>query len=122
MSGRHLIACPSCNRHVFTDACVCPFCQAPLPEHHCEVPASAASGGRLGRGARVIACASLIGAAGCLGASEYGVAVFVDAGHPVVDAGADSAVDQAADSATDGSGGGGGATTNAAGSSGDRDK
>jgi hypothetical protein len=110
---------------VFTDACACPFCQATLPEHSCEVPASAAPRRRLGRGARVIACASLVGASACFGGSSaYGTSIVppFDAGGPTVDAGTDSGVDQAADGATDGAGDAGATSTNAAGSPGDRGK
>jgi hypothetical protein len=96
MSQRHLVPCPSCDRDVFNDACVCPFCDAPLPKHTCVAPAPAAVRGRLGRGARVVACASLIGASGC-GAALYGVAI------PPFDAGAtDSAADTTADGVTHG--------------------
>jgi hypothetical protein len=55
----------------------------------------------MGRGARVVACATLVGAVGC-GASAYGVAVFYDAGTPVLEAGADGAADAPADGVTHG--------------------
>src|SRR4051812_3312155 len=100
MSQHHLVPCPSCNRHVFSDACACPFCEAALTGHSCaSLTAPHGRRDRLGRAAVMAAAASLLGASSCLGASEYGVTIPWDAG---ADRGADQA---AADGATDADGG-----------------
>ena len=79
--SRHLIPCPSCNRHVFTDACACPFCAAKLsPESCAQAPEPPAGYRRLSRAARLAAGATLVGATACsVGVAEYGAPIFVDA-------------------------------------------
>jgi hypothetical protein len=95
MSDRHLVPCPACSRHVFSDACACPFCEAVLKTGHscASLAAPSARRDRLGRAAVMAAAATLLGASSCLGASAYGVSVPWDAG---VDRGT-----QAADASTD---------------------
>jgi hypothetical protein len=58
-----LIPCPSCSRHVFTDACTCPFCATRL--RVCEAPRAMAPAAGLSRAARVAAGAALVGVAAC---------------------------------------------------------
>jgi len=58
-----LIPCPSCSRHVFTNACVCPFCEVRL--RVCDVPHATAPTAGLSRAARVAAGAALVGVAAC---------------------------------------------------------
>ena len=58
-----LIPCPSCNRHVFTDACTCPFYATRL--RVCAAPRAMAPTAGLSRAARVAAGATLVGVAAC---------------------------------------------------------
>jgi hypothetical protein len=114
MSQNHLIPCPSCSRHVFTNACTCPFCQAPLKGTCGEMPDPPPRQGRLGRTARLFAGASLLGASACQSTSPvpaYGAAFPRDAGNV-------SATDTSADSAPDGAGGAGGSPSDGAGGAG----
>jgi hypothetical protein len=106
MSQRKLIECPSCNRHVFADACACPFCGAAMSGHSCAPPAGRA---RLGRAARMAAAASLLGMTACGYSSSYGTMGGLDADS------ARAAAEQAADVST---GGAGGAATNSGGGGG----
>lgn len=76
MSQRQLVPCPSCNRHVFADACVCPFCSAACGGHSCAPPPPR---GGLGRAARMAAAASLLGVSACLGGQSYGTMGGTDA-------------------------------------------
>jgi hypothetical protein len=109
MSQRQLVPCPSCNRHVFADACACPFCAAALSGHSCAPPAQR---GRLGRAARMAAAASLLGVSACLSGQSYGTMGGLDAD---VNRGT---ANQAADASTGGAGGSDGAPANSAGSGG----
>lgn len=82
-----LIPCPSCNRHVFTNACVCPFCAATL--HVCGAARVASPNPRLSRAARLAAGAALAGVTACGGSAPkppYGA-------PPPYDASLDSPVD-----------------------------
>jgi hypothetical protein len=65
MSSSHLCPCPACNRHVMTDAGVCPFCQAALPAAFCATSAAPAAPGRMSRAARLLAGATLVGVSAC---------------------------------------------------------
>lgn len=115
MSQRQLVPCPSCNRHIFADACACPFCAAASSGHSCAPPAGR---GRLGRAARMAAAASLLGVSACGYSTAYGTMGGLDAD---VNRGA---AGEAADASTGGAGGAGGsdgaagAPTNSAGSGG----
>ena len=100
MSQRQLAPCPSCNRHVFADACACPFCGATSSGHSCVPPAGRA---RLGRAARMAAAASLLGMSACGYSSSYGTMGGLDA------ASARAAAEQAAATSTGGADGAGGA-------------
>jgi hypothetical protein len=96
VSQRKLIECPSCNRHVFADACTCPFCGAASSGHACAPPVGR---GRLGRAARMAAAASLLGVSACGYSSSYGTSSPVDADS------ARAAAEQAADVTTSGAAG-----------------
>jgi len=95
-----LLPCPSCNRHVFADACACPFCSAKLAPESCAARGAPPAGhSRLGRAARIAAGATLMGAAGCSSTttiSHYGAPPYVAP---------DAAQDAAEHSSTDGRGG-----------------
>jgi hypothetical protein len=108
MSQRQLIECPSCNRHVFADACACPFCGATSNGHSCAPPTGRA---RLGRAARMAAAASLLGMTACGYSSSYGTMGGLDADS-------NGAAKQAADVSTAGAGGAAGAVTNSGGGGG----
>jgi|HubBroStandDraft_6_1064221.scaffolds.fasta_scaffold593664_1 hypothetical protein len=97
MSQRKLVECPSCNRHVFADACACPFCAAIVSGHSCAPPVGRA---RLGRAARMAAAASLLGMSACGYSSSYGTMGGLDADS------ARSAAEQAADTSNGGAGAG----------------
>jgi len=58
-----LAPCPSCNRHVFADACVCPFCAAKL--RVCQAARAPAPNAHMSRAARIAAGAALAGVAAC---------------------------------------------------------
>jgi hypothetical protein len=112
MSQRQLVPCPSCNHHVFADACACPFCGATVSGHSCAPPVGRA---RLGRAARMAAAASLLGMSACSGGQSYGTMGGLDADS------ARGAAEQAADTSTggaDGAAGAAGAPTNSAGGGG----
>jgi len=85
MSSGHLCPCPACNRHVMTDAGVCPFCQTALPASFCAAAAPPAARGRMSRAARLLAGATLVGASACSStqsniAPPYGIPPRFDAG------------------------------------------
>ena len=86
MSSSHLCPCPACNRHVMTDAGVCPFCQAALPASFCATSQSPAARARMSRAARLLAGATLVGASACSGspvvAPPYGRPPPYDAARP----------------------------------------
>ena len=85
-----LAPCPSCNRHVFADACACPFCEAKL--RVCEAARTVAPNAHLSRAARLAAGAALVGVAACGSAvpkPPYGA-------PPPHDASADTAADSGA--------------------------
>jgi hypothetical protein len=89
---RSLVACPSCQRHVESEATACPFCQealVPAPSSGvCQGPCSGHSGPRLGRAALMAAGAALLCAACQRSVTvEYGVAILPDAGRQTTDAG-----------------------------------
>jgi len=108
MSGA-LIPCPACSRHVFVEACACPFCAVKL--RVCEARVGAAPGPHLSRAARLAAGAALVGAAACSSTSvipPYGI----PPGH---DASADVHADGDAGGADAGSAGAGGSASGGAG-------
>jgi hypothetical protein len=109
MSQRELVPCPSCHRHVFADACACPFCAAAVSGHSCAPPAQR---GRLGRAARMAAAASLLGVSACSYSTAYGTMGGLDADFNRGAAG------EAANASTGGADGSDGAPTNSAGSGG----
>ncbi len=85
MSSSHLCPCPACNRHVMTDAGVCPFCQAALPASFCAAAPPPAARGRMSRAARLLAGATLVGASACSSTEPapvplYGAPIPVDSG------------------------------------------
>lgn len=90
--------CPACQRHVFADACDCPFCGAKLSPASCaKVGAPPAGYRRMSRGARLAAGAALAGVSACFsGSSAYGLPAPWDA-----------ATDTPRDTASDGIGGAG---------------
>jgi hypothetical protein len=96
MSSSHLCPCPACNRHVMTDAGVCPFCQVALPASFCEQTPPPAARGRMSRAARLFAGATLVGVSACSSIEPAPVPVY-GAPFPV-------------DSGTGGAAGSGGAT------------
>ena len=100
MSQRQLVPCSSCNRHVFADACACPFCAAAVSGHSCPPPAGR---GRLGRAARMAAAASLLGVSACSYGQSYGTMGGLDADFNR------GAANQAAEASTGGAGGSDGA-------------
>jgi hypothetical protein len=103
MSPSHLCPCPACNRHVKTDAGVCPFCEAALPASFCATPPSDTARPRLSRAARLLAGATLVGASACSSVEPTPVPLY---GGPIpADAGSGGAT--GSDAAT----GDGGATT-----------
>jgi len=68
-----LSPCPACQRHVFADACECPFCAAKLSPERCAKAQALPPGYyRMSRAARLAAGAALIGATACSYATEYG--------------------------------------------------
>jgi hypothetical protein len=107
MSQRKLIECPSCNRHVFADACTCPFCGATSSGHSCAPPAGRA---QLGRAARMAAAASLLGMTACGYSSSYGTmgGLDADSARAAAEQAADVSTGGAAGAATNSGGGGGG--------------
>lgn len=103
--SQQLQPCPACQRHVFADACDCPFCGAKLSPESCVRPASPPPDHRgMSRAARVAAGATLLGAAACFttGSFAYGSPPYV-----APDAAADGAQDAAGDGSPGGRGGGG---------------
>jgi len=101
-----LIPCPACNRHVFTTACTCPFCEARL--RACGTSRAGAPTAGLSRAARVAAGAALVGITACGGATPtplYG------APPPPHDAGGEAGGNAGGDAGRDagGAGGAGGA-------------
>jgi len=98
MSMSRLCPCPACNRHVKTDAGVCPFCEAALPESFCEIPPASAARPRLSRAARLLAGATLVGVSACSSTEMQPV--------PVVHYGAPIPVDAAGAGGTTGADGG----------------
>jgi len=91
-----LSPCPACQRHVFADACECPFCAAKLSPDRCARAQVLPPGYyRMSRAARLAAGAALIGATACGYATEYGSPPIDDR-----DASADSA-----DARSEGAGG-----------------
>lgn len=110
MSSSHLCPCPACNRHVMTDAGVCPFCQAALPATFCETSAPAAARARMSRAARLLAGATLVGVSACSSTQPEPTPVpYYGAPIPVDASGAGGAA------GSDGAGGTGGAPANDAG-------
>ena len=99
MSSGHLCPCPACNRHVMTDAGVCPFCQVALPATFCATSPAPATGGRMSRAARLLAGATLVGVSAC-SSTEPPPVPHYGGPFPVADSGAGG---------TSGSGGAGGA-------------
>jgi len=80
-----LLPCPSCQRHVFADACACPFCATQL--RVCGVTRAAAASGQLSRAALLAAgAAALAGVAACGGPAmptpAYGAPVDASADAP----------------------------------------
>ena len=108
MSQRQLVPCSSCNRHVFADACACPFCAAAVSGHSCPPPAGR---GRLGRAARMAAAASLLGVSACSYGQSYGTMGGLDADFNRGAAGQSAA-------STGGAGGSDGAAASSGGSGG----
>ena len=103
MSTSHLCPCPACNRHVKTDAGVCPFC---------EMPPAPAARPRLSRAARLLAGATLVGVSACSSTEPVPVPVY---GAPIPqDAAADAGPDSGAGGAagSDAATGTGGAPSN----------
>jgi len=87
MSSGHLCPCPACNRHVMTDAGVCPFCQAALPATSCATTPAPAARTRMSRAARLLAGATLVGVSACSSTQTepnpvpaYGAPIPVDSG------------------------------------------
>lgn len=85
MSSSHLCPCPACNRHVMTDAGVCPFCQTALPASFCSAAPAPAARGRMGRAAMVLAGATMAGVSACSSGTPrviapYGISPPFDAG------------------------------------------
>ena len=74
-----LCPCPACNRHVMTDAGVCPFCQAALPATFCQTSPPPAARGRMSRAARLLAGATMVGVSAC---SSQSVSVAPPYGRP----------------------------------------
>ena len=105
MSSSHLCPCPACNRHVMTDAGICPFCQAALPATPCATTAPAAAApARMSRAARLLAGATLVGVSACSSTQPEPTPVpFYGAPIPVDASGAGGAA------GSDGAGGAGGA-------------
>jgi len=103
MSSSHLCPCPACNRHVMTDAGVCPFCQVALPAAFCAAAPPPAARGRMSRAARLLAGATLVGVSAC--SSQNNVVAIYGAPIPV-----DAGVDQQGDTGAGGTTGSGGAT------------
>jgi hypothetical protein len=98
MSSSHLCPCPACNRHVLTDAGVCPFCQAALPATFCAAATPPAARGRMSRAARLLAGATLVGVSACSSTQTepqpvplYGAPIPVDASGAGGAAGSDGA-------------------------------
>lgn len=99
MSSSHLCPCPACNRHVMTDAGICPFCQAALPATPCATTAPAAAApARMSRAARLLAGATLVGVSACSSTQPeptpvpyYGAPIPVDASGAGGAAGSDGA-------------------------------
>lgn len=98
MSSSHLCPCPACNRHILTDAGVCPFCQVALPASFCEA-APPAPRARMSRAARLLAGATLVGVSACSSQNNNVVAIY---GAPIP---ADAAVDRPGDSGAGGAAG-----------------
>jgi hypothetical protein len=93
MSTSRLCPCPACNRHVKTDASVCPFCEAALPESFCATPPASAARPRLSRAARLLAGATLVGVSAC-SSTETPPVPIVHYGAPIpVDAATDARPD-----------------------------
>lgn len=101
---RSLVPCPSCNRHVESDATACPFCRTALVPSHdpnvCQGPCSGYPSPRLGRVALLAVGTTLLCAA-CMRSAiiEYGPAIIPDGGEHTVDSGnrADAGADALAD-------------------------
>lgn len=96
--------CPACQRHVFADACECPFCGAKLSPATCaKLPTPPPNYRGMSRAARIAVGASLVGAAACFRAgSAYGAAYVEDA---KADAPRDAATDGVGGSTSGGEGG-----------------
>ena len=110
-----LTPCPACNRHVFADACACPFCATQL--RVCEASREASPGAQLSRAVRLAAGAALVGVAACTSTSVvalYGAPPF-DGGS--LEAGADGGAGGAP--STDAGGAGGSSDAGGAGGSSD---
>ena len=114
MSSSHLCPCPACNRHVMTDAGVCPFCQVALPASFCETPVPSAARGRMSRAARLLVGATLVGVSACSSTQPEPRADAAYGGSPIpVDSGVGGAAGSGAGGAA-GSGAGGAPSNDAA--------
>jgi len=72
--------CPACRRHVFEDACDCPFCGAKLAPGSCAKVAPPPGYRRMSRAARLAAGAALAGVSACFsGSAAYGAYMPSDA-------------------------------------------
>ena len=109
MSSGHLCPCPACNRHVMTDAGVCPFCQTALPASFCEQTPPSGARGRMSRAARLLAGATLVGVSACSSTEPAPVPLY-GGPFPVVDSGAGGTSGSGGAGGTSGSGGAGGAS------------
>jgi hypothetical protein len=102
MSTSRLCPCPACNRHIKTDAGVCPFCEAALPESFCEPPTATGARPRLSRAARLLAGATLVGVSACSSTETQPVPV-VHYGAPIpVDASTDTGAGAGGSTGADG--------------------
>src|ERR1700679_2314267 len=74
MSSAHLVACPSCARHVRVSEAVCPFCATPVPDTTRNLEARRPPTERLSRSALYAfgGGGSLAVAAACGGATVTG--------------------------------------------------
>src|SRR5581483_6060987 len=100
MSNSHLCPCPACNRHVMTDAGVCPFCQTALPATFCATSQPPAARARMSRAAKLLAGATLVGVSACSSQSvnvapPYGRPPPFDAARPDSGAGGTAGSDAA---------------------------
>jgi hypothetical protein len=79
-----LVPCPTCRRHVASNATSCPFCEVVLaPPRACAGGCSHSPAERLARAAVVAAGAALLGASSCQSTSvmaPYGTPPHLEAG------------------------------------------